>query len=191
MKAEIRADGVHITGYVNVPGRQSKPVITPRGKVIEVIEQRAFQKAIDAAEKIELLLDHEKSIASTETRTLKVKEDAVGLYADAIVTDKETVQAAKDGKLKGWSFNMRKVVDSIEERADQLPIRHVKSFEMDEITLVLHKNPCYSSTSIELRADEEEETETRAEDLEVELIQSNKTNYEEYEKRLKKIKAAE
>lgn len=190
MKAEIRADGVHITGYVNVPGRQSKPVITPRGKVIEVIEQRAFQKAIDAAEKIELLLDHEKSIASTETRTLKVKEDAVGLYADAIVTDKETVQAAKDGKLKGWSFNMRKVVDSIEERADQLPIRHVKSFEMDEITLVLHKNPCYSSTSIELRADEEEETETRAEDLEVELIQSSKTNYEEYEKRLKKIKAA-
>ena len=37
MKAELRADGLHISGYVNVPGRESRPVLTPRGKVIEII----------------------------------------------------------------------------------------------------------------------------------------------------------
>ena len=58
MNAELRADGLHINGYVNVPGRQSRPVMTPKGKMIEVIEQRAFSGAIKRAENIRLLLDH-------------------------------------------------------------------------------------------------------------------------------------
>ena len=37
MKIEIRADGAHISGYVNVTGKRSRPVITPHGKVIEEI----------------------------------------------------------------------------------------------------------------------------------------------------------
>ena len=32
MRAELRADGLHISGYVNVPGRTSRPVMTPRGR---------------------------------------------------------------------------------------------------------------------------------------------------------------
>lgn len=94
--------------YVNVPGRMSRPVLTPRGKVIEVIA------------------------------------------------------GARDGKLKGWSFNMKKAVDEIEEKADDLPIRRVKSFEIDEVTLVMNRIPVYSATSIEVRAGGEEEVETRA-----------------------------
>jgi len=43
MKLEIRADGVHISGYVNATEKKSRPVITPHGKVIEVIEPRAFK----------------------------------------------------------------------------------------------------------------------------------------------------
>ncbi len=42
MRIEERADGLHINGYVNVTGKRSRPVITPRGKVIETIEERAF-----------------------------------------------------------------------------------------------------------------------------------------------------
>lgn len=29
MKIEVRADSVNITGYVNVTGKRSKPVVTP------------------------------------------------------------------------------------------------------------------------------------------------------------------
>lgn len=171
MKAEIRADGLHVSGYVNVTGRQSRPIFTKRGKVIEIIERRAFQKAIDRAENVQLLLDHrnDRVLASVKDKTLAVKEDEIGLRAEAVVTDQETIAAAKAGRLKGWSFNMLHPVDELEERADQLPIRRVKDFDMTEITLALDRVPAYSSTSIELRADEEVETEERAMETEISL----------------------
>lgn len=171
MKAEIRADGLHISGYVNVTGRRSRPIFTKRGKVIEIIERRAFQKAIDRAENVQLLLDHrnDRVLASVKDKTLTVKEDEIGLRAEAVVTDPETIAAAKAGRLKGWSFNMLRPVDELEERTDQLPIRRVKDFDMTEITLALDRVPAYSSTSIELRADEEVETEERAMETEISL----------------------
>lgn len=173
MQAEIRADGLHIFGYVNVPGRESRPVITPHGKVIEIIEQRAFQKALEKVDNIDLKLDHKKTIASTKEGTLTLYEDEVGLRAEATISDEETVKGAKDGKLKGWSFNMARVIDSIEERAGKLPIRRVKDFLMTEVTLSLNSIPYYSSTSIELRAEDGEEIEVRA--SETEITVSDKT----------------
>ncbi len=193
MKAEIRADGLHISGYVNVPGRESRPVITPRGKVIEVIEQRAFQRALQKVDNIDLLVDHERKIASTKEGNLKVWEDEIGLRAEAIITDKEVIEGAKQGKLKGWSFNMMKVVDEIEERAGKLPLRRVKDFVMTEITLALRTLPVYSATSIEVRAEEEEEIEVRAFECEVkikDLTENKKQNidYTEYQNKINKLK---
>ena len=71
MKIEIRADGAHISGYVNAAEKKSRPVITPRGKVIEVIEPRAFERAIERAGNITVTLDHDNThlYASTETGT--------------------------------------------------------------------------------------------------------------------------
>lgn len=173
MRVELRTDGLHISGYVNVPGRQSRPVLTPHGKVIEVIEQRAFQRAIDKAKTgIKMLLDHNpgRVLASTNDRTLAVREDEIGLRAEAVVTDQEVIEGAKAGKLKGWSFNMKNVVDNLEQRTEGLPIRHVKDFDMSEITLAMYRNPVYSATSVEIRTDGEEETEERALDSNVETI---------------------
>lgn len=191
MKAEIRADGLHISGYVNVPGRESRPVITPRGKVIEVIEQRAFQRALQKVDNIDLLVDHERKIASTKEGNLKVWEDEIGLRAEAIITDKEVIEGARKGKLKGWSFNMMKVVDELEERAGKLPLRRVKDFIMTEITLALRKLPVYSATSIEVRAEEEEEVEIRAFESEVtvkDLIEKKRIDYSEFENKINKLK---
>jgi phage head maturation protease len=193
MKAEIRADGLHISGYINVPGRESRPVITPRGKVIEVIEQRAFQRALQKVDNVDLMVDHERKIASTKDGNLKVWEDEIGLRAEAIITDKEVIEGAKQGKLKGWSFNMMEVVDEIEERAGKLPLRRVKDFVMTEITLALRKLPVYSATSIEVRAEEEKEIEVRAFECEVnikDLTENKKQNidYTEYQNKINKLK---
>jgi HK97 family phage prohead protease len=193
MKAEIRADGLHISGYVNVPGRESRPVITPRGKVIEVIEQRAFQRALQKVDNIDLMVDHERKIASTKEGTLKVWEDEIGLRAETVITDEEVIKGAREGKLKGWSFNMMRVVDELEERADKLPLRRVKDFLMTEITLALRKLPVYSATSIEVRAEEEEEIEVRAFECEVnikDLTENKKQNidYTEYQNKINKLK---
>jgi hypothetical protein len=186
IKAEIRADGLHIYGYVNVPGRESRPVITPRGRVIEVIEQRAFERALAKASKLDLMVDHERTVASTTEGTLEAEEDAVGLRAHAVVTDSEVIDAARAGKLKGWSFNMYQVQDEIEERAGKLPLRKVKDFLMSEITLVINKLPVYSSTSIEVRAEGEEEIERRAELVDIEVIDNaaKPIDYSFYENRI-------
>ncbi|TGX99192.1 HK97 family phage prohead protease [Hominisplanchenecus murintestinalis] len=197
MRAELRADGLHISGYVNVPGRESRPVVTPRGRVIEVIEQRAFARALERAGGIDMLLDHDRSrvLASTSKGTLNVREDEVGLRAESVVTDEAVIAGAKAGRLKGWSFNMQNVKDSIEERTEGLPIRYVKDFDMDEITLVMDKVPVYSSTSIEVRAGAEEEVETRARctDAEYREIEPRKPKYDNaaYKDRLEKLKRGE
>ena len=54
MNLEFRADGAHISGYVNVTEKKSRPVMTPHGKVVEEIEPRAFEAAIARAGNITL-----------------------------------------------------------------------------------------------------------------------------------------
>ncbi|WP_419024294.1 HK97 family phage prohead protease [Emergencia sp.] len=195
MKAELRADGLHITGYVNVPGRESRPIRSPRGKFIEVIEQRAFQRAIDRAPRIDLLLDHDRNriLASTADKTLSAEEDNVGLRAETVITDEHVIKEAKAGNLRGWSFNIKNPKDEFEERADgELPVRRIKDFNMDEISLVLNKVPAYQATSIELRADDEDEmTEYRASMEEVIVNEKaepeKKPDLSEYRNRLNRL----
>lgn len=163
MNIEIRADGAHISGYVNVVERKSRPVITPRGKVIEEIEPRAFEQAINRAGNITVTVDHDSShvYASTDEGTLKLYEDNIGLHADVLITDETLIDIARRGKIKGWSFGMYNVQDEMEARADDIPLRRIKSLDLDHVTLVVRKNPVYSATSIEIRADNEVDVETR------------------------------
>lgn len=191
MKIEVRADGTaHIEGYVNVVERESRPVITPHGMVNEQIESGVFQRAIDAAQNINMTIDHTtKVVASTEKRTLKLYEDAIGLRAFSEITDPETVQAAKEGRIKGWSFGMTNIQDNIEERADRLPLRHVTGLTLDHVTLMINKTPAYAATSAELRAGNETMMEERSMKTEISVIQPKKEiDYTEYEQRMKRIK---
>jgi HK97 family phage prohead protease len=169
MKAKLNDNKMTIAGYVNVPGRESKPLSVPGiGKVIEIIEQRAFQRAIDAAQKVSLLLDHKtkRELANTRAGTLKLYEDEVGLRAEAVITDGEAITAAREGKIKGWSFNMKQIKDEVEQRAEGLlPIRRIKNFVMDEVSLIKDLSPCYSSMSVEVRAGEEVAIEIRATEI--------------------------
>lgn len=176
LNIEIRGDGVHICGYVNATEKKSRPVITPRGRVVEEIEPRAFQAAIDRAENVTMTKDHEQAPILAETRagTLKLWEDDIGLYADAVVSDPETVAEARAGKIKGWSFGMRNVVDSVEERPEGLPLRKVTALDLDHITLVVRKNPVYSATSVEVRAEGEVETEIRSAEDTVQIREEEK-----------------
>ncbi|MEA5151970.1 MAG: HK97 family phage prohead protease [Oscillospiraceae bacterium] len=164
MKIEIRADGAHISGYVNATEKKSRPVMTPHGKVVEEIEPRAFEGAIKRAGNITVSVDHDQShiYAQTQDGTLQLYEDEIGLHADVLITDPDVTELAKKGKIRGWSFGMYNVKDEmVEPRADELPLRKIKELDLDHITLVVKKNPIYSATSMEIRADAEIEMETR------------------------------
>lgn len=163
MRIEIRADGAHISGYVNATEKKSRPVITPHGKVVELVEPRAFEQAISRAGNINVTVDHNKThvYASTDEGTLKLYEDNIGLHADVVITDEDLVELAKKGKIRGWSFGMYNVKDELEQRANELPLRRIKALDLDHITLVVNKSPVYSATSVEVRADMEVDLETR------------------------------
>ena len=194
MRIEVRADGAKISGYVNVTGKKSRPIVKPDGtRCVEEVEERAFEDAISRAGDVTVTVDHDKThvYASTSDNTLTLKEDAIGLHADVLIKDSTIIGLAKEGKIRGWSFGMYNVVDEMEQRADELPIRHIKKLDLDHITLVVNKRPCYAATSVELRADEADDVmEYRASDDNVELIvetPKKPIDYSEYEKRIKKV----
>lgn len=163
MRIEIRADGAHISGYVNATEKKSNPVMTPHGRVVEEIEPRAFAEALERARDVPLTVDHmEKVYASTGAGTMELREDGIGLHADATITDPMLIDAARAGKIRGWSFGMYNVRDEIEQRANDVPLRKIKALDLDHVTLVIDKRPVYSATSVEVRADAEAVVETRA-----------------------------
>lgn len=191
---EIRADNtVKIEGYVNAVERKSRPVITPHGKCVEVIEQRAFERALERAGDITVTVDHDKShiYASTNDGTLTLYEDNIGLHAEVIISDKNIIELAKQGKIKGWSFGMYNVKDELEQRADNIPIRHIKELDLDHVALVVNKTPCYSATSVELRADTETDIEIRCLESKVNVsVQKKPIDYSAFENKIKAIKEA-
>jgi len=190
MKIEVRADGAHISGYVNVTGKISRPIPSPNGQFVETVDERAFANAIAKSGNITVTVDHDSTHVYAETRdgTLQLEEDAIGLKATVLIKDQTIIEAAKKGKIRGWSFGMYNVVDEMEQRADQLPLRHIKDMYLDHITLVKDKFPCYAATSVECRADGEVSVECRALDTGVEIeVEKQKIDYAEYKERIQKL----
>lgn len=195
MRIEIRNDSVLLDGYVNAVGRDSKPIITADGKCVEQIEPRAFQNALNRAKNVNLLLNHDASrkLGSTAEKNLELFEDNIGLRAVCTVTDTEVIQKAREKKLKGWSFGMYANKARLEERADDIPRRHVEDLDLFEVSIIDDKlSPCYVGTSIEQRADGEVIAEQRVSEFRAVTVDTavrqipDYTKYENTIKRLKK-----
>lgn len=191
MRIEIRSDSVILDGYVNAVGRDSRPVITPRGKCIEQIEPRAFEKALNKTDNVDLLLNHNKNkrLGSTKEGNLELFEDNIGLRAIATVTDKEVIEKARQNKLKGWSFGQYVNKDRVEERADDIPRRYIEDLDLVEVSIVDDRlNPVYTATSIETRADEEVVNEQRGNEFRAVIVDNTEIDYSKYEEKIKKLK---
>ncbi|MCE5294744.1 MAG: HK97 family phage prohead protease [Chlamydiales bacterium] len=194
IRIEIRGDSVLLDGYVNAVGRDSRPIITAKGKCVEQIEPRAFQRALEKTENVDLLLNHNKNrqLGSTKDGNLELFEDNIGLRAICTVTDAEVVQKAKEKKLKGWSFGMFANKDRMEERASDIPRRYVEELDLFEVSIIDDRlSPCYVGTSIEQRADTEVITEQRGDEFRAVTVDNtpkDRIDYSEYENKIQKIK---
>ena len=83
MRVEIRADNkVHIEGYVNAVGRDSRPLPSPKGKFVEQVAPGVFNRAC-AAKKPEVMLDHHRVLDADAT----FREDFIVLHISADITD--------------------------------------------------------------------------------------------------------
>lgn len=194
MKVEIRSSGeAVVSGYVNAVERFSKPLKGKGKTFVEKVQSGAFDEAITEAKSenraIPMLIDHrwDRKVADTST-TLELREDNIGLYAKAVVSDEATVNELASKGAKGWSFGFVAIKD--EFRGEGTEERVLEKIKLNEISLLINKKPAYSSTSVEVRGEEMIENEYRycSEAIEVEDSRSNKDYKAEYEKRKREIK---
>ena len=162
MKIEIRsANEAVIEGYVNAVGRDSRILPSPKGKFVEQIAPKTFEKAISGASDIEVRFNHSSVLGSVKQGNLDLREDNIGLYAKATVTDTEVIQKAQKNELRGWSFGFVAKADEWEETAKGIPRRSVTDMELREVS-ILSVIPAYVGTSIEMRGEDALVVEERA-----------------------------
>ena len=161
MQVRIREESIEIDGYVNAIERKSKTLRSRIGKFVERIKKGAFRRAIERNENVLLLLNHDRDrvLGGTGDGTLELREDAIGLHAHAVVTDAETVQKAREGKLRGWSFGFNDVPDGVDQKfEDGMLLREVKDMDLREVSILDdRKIPAYEGTLIMARSDEDVE----------------------------------
>lgn len=187
MRIELRSDSVVLDGYVNVTQRESRILPSPRGRFVEEIVPRTFERALDKSDSVDLLFNHDKSrkLGSTGEGNLELREDNVGLRAIATVTDEDVMDKARKGELRGWSFGFAVLQDEWKTRDDGMQKRSVSEIELFEVS-VLDKTPAYIATSIEARGESENIlTETRSEEFRAKIEDKSSKDEDKTEKTAK------
>lgn len=109
---------------------------------------------MERADDVRILLNHEwdKDLGGIKDGNLELYEDAIGLHARATITDKEVVEQAKNGELRGWSFGFTdRDVEQGEENG--FTVRNVKDLDLYEVSLINRsKTPAYDGTLVTVRA---------------------------------------
>jgi HK97 family phage prohead protease len=187
MRIEIRSDSVVLTGYVNVTARESRVLPSPSGRFVEEILPKTFERALNSADNVDLLFNHDRNrkLGSTQEGNLELYEDNIGLRATATILDEQVRQKAVSGELRGWSFGFQALKDSWKTREDGMQKRSVEELRLFEVS-VLDKTPAYIATSVEMRGEEEIMSETRQIEDSTEIINSAEINKTENSTKTKK-----
>lgn len=160
-------------------GRDSRPIPDKKGGYfIERMQPGAFQKALNKAKEVKILLNHKWNRTLGDTKkNLILKEDVVGLRAHAEIVDPEVIQLAKEKRLRGWSFDIKNPTETVVERPNGMPLRTITDFDISEVSLITDRmRPWYESTTVETRAGDNDTTtvEIRAQEFEAEYIDFDK-----------------
>ena len=171
MKIEIRDNSIRIEGYVNAICRDSRVLPYPRGRFVEQIKEKVWERALEKAEDVKLLFNHKENrqLGSLVQGNLELFEDAIGLRAICIIDDEEVIQKAKDGKLTGWSFGFIAQKDTWEDFKEGIQRRFIEELDLIEVS-ILDKTPAYIGTSIEQRGEETVISELRNDEFTAEIV---------------------
>ena len=154
MNIRVNKDSVEIDGYVNAVERLSKPLSDRLGKFVERIKCGAFKRALERADDVRILLNHDwtKDLGGTKDGNLELYEDAIGLHARATITDTDVVEQARNGELVGWSFGFTdRDVEQGEENG--ITVRNVKDLNLYEVSLINRSRvPAYDGTLVAVRS---------------------------------------
>lgn len=165
MKIEKRNNKVYICGYVNAVERLSKPLRDSSGaSFLEKVKTNVFKRAIENAENIRVLLNHDdkKELANTRDGSAELYEDNIGLHASVEISDPELIEEAENGELKGWSFGFICNRASEKVNEDGILERTLEDIDLLEVSILNKlKTPAYIATSVEVRDNEDSKLEIR------------------------------
>jgi HK97 family phage prohead protease len=144
----LAASGRKLTGYAAVFGQETRV-----GGFTEIIHQGAFKSSL-AGRDVLCLVDHDQGrlLARTKSGTLRLQEDAKGLFYEIDLPDtqegRDILTLAQRGDLGGMSFGftVRKGGDHWTGKR-----RELREVVLHEISVV-HCWPAYEGTSVEPRA---------------------------------------
>ena len=179
MKIEIRSDSVKLSGYVNAVERRSAVLPqricrTAPGNFVEVIRSGTFGASLSTRPEVQLKFNHERTIGGTGDG-LELREDNIGLHAEATITDPDVVTAARAHKLTGWSFGFTSPKeDWSDPDSEGVYTRSISGLDLVEVS-ILTKRPAYPATSVEVRDGEAQEYEFRQHEEENEIEDSTET----------------
>ena len=171
MNIRVTKDSVQIDGYVNAVERLSKPLKDRLGEFVERVKVGALKRALERADDDRILLNHDwtRDLGGTKDGNLELYEDAIGLHARATITDKEVMEQAKRGELRGWSFGFTdRDVDQGEENG--LTVRNVKDLDLFEVSLINRSRvPAYDGTLVAVRSADDSKSLNISDYIESEL----------------------
>ncbi len=153
MNIIIRADHVHIDGYVNAVERLSKPITERLGTFRERVSAGTFKKALNRAEDVRILENHDftRNLGGIKDGNLHLEEDAIGLRAEADLYDQDAINDAKAGNYVGWSFGFYPI-ESRDTEEDGMPIKELHDIELVEVSLLTKNHiPAYDGTLVAVR----------------------------------------
>lgn len=177
MQIEIRSDSIIVRGYVNAVERDSRVLKTPKGNFVEQVRSGVWQDAIKKNDDIPILLNHNwsRKLGSTKDN-LKLKEDNIGLYAEARILDKDVIEKAKNDKLVGWSFGFKANKQSWGKTDNDRERRYLDEITLFEVSILDNtRTPAYYGTSLEARDNQEIIIEERSNIDEIEVINTVET----------------
>lgn len=149
MKVELRNGAIHLEGYVNAVGRESRELRDMHGKFIEIIKPEAFKHSLEQRSDVGLMLNHKRDLTPCK---YELYEDNIGLRAFIDIDDPEVVELAEHNKLTGFSFGFVAKKDSWDD-SQEVRRRTIDELDLQEVS-ILSVTPAYIGTSIEMRGDE-------------------------------------
>lgn len=141
-----------LSGYVNKFNTLSEDM-----GFFEKVQKGAFSRSLNEKRNILALFNHDTSkvLGSTDTETLMLKEDDVGLFFELRMNEnlsytKDIIELSKTGLLKNCSFGFEVKDEIWEEESEDVYVRTIKDVNLFEITLT--SLPAYQETEFSLRS---------------------------------------
>jgi hypothetical protein len=126
------------------------------GFMREEIKPGAFARALREKQDVRALVEHDSALilGRTAAKTLTLREDETGLFAEIVPPDtqtgRDTVASLKRGDLDQMSFAFIATKVSWIEQKGMTPLRQIEDVDLFDVSVVAF--PAYEATSAQVRS---------------------------------------